>query len=678
MSSHTKIKGSDFNQNNRDKAKVHAKTHVLTPAELVAAYKRAGWIRGPGGQWLPPLQAPFDLGGYDIAKLELGGIPFKTELREALTAAKANFTIEGASTITLGIEDPTRELLRAGLTKAGSKADLDLDGFLYRLVKITKSRNNFELVFEDETVNKLRRRGAHRHESKRWERGKYTRAQVIYELVKEVIPERLIIMPELFRRIPIKNPESTEKPPIVRNAEKHVGFAPGVKFNVKEESKSNSAQVKAAQEMLEEGVSMGIDKRGLVAGIMAAIQESNLNTDFNPNPSSEGYGILSQTRQNGWPGTGNVKIDSHEFFKRLKVQEESGKHFKTYGELINSVQASVDETLYDPWKDNATHIVELFTGSGELPKTLSSKTTERVPRPYFFERKNEEDSWTCIQRLASEVQWRAFVIRGAFYYISEEYLLKAGPIREISEFDNEDNGIDWIDYEKDVGQAFQTAKVLCRAEVWDVLPGSMIEVTDEGPSEGTWLVYDVEIDLFKADVEVTINAAIAELPEPAPSFENITKPKSTVARGGGKYGALIGKSAAYAGPDQGIDFTGKAPVYALEECTIRRVGFNTGWSGEGNIIVYEITNGPNNGRFVYNAEDIKPVPGCTEGAKFNRGDQIAEATGSGRAPGIECGFAQDRHGSAYGSTSDGKGGNPPNKEALAFLAFVEQQSKETH
>ncbi len=672
-----KITGRDFNQVNQEKAKIDSKVKLLTPQELVSAYKRAGWIAGPGGVWLPPLQAPFNLGGYDISKLELGGIPLKTDLMEALTAAKAIFTIEGASTITLGVEDPTRELIAAGMTKAGSKATLDLDGFLYRLVKITKQNNNFDLVFEDETINKLRRRGAKRGESKRWERGKYTRSQVIYELVKEVIAERLIAMPELSRKLPIKEPEAAEKPPIVRNAEKNLGFPPGVQFNVKGESKASAAQIKAAQEMLEQGVAMGIDKRGLVAGIMAAIQESDLNTEFDKNPASEGYGILSQTRQNGWPGTGNVKVDAKPFFERLKIQEESSTHFKTYGELINAVQASADASLYDPWKENADKIVELFTGSGTLPKTLSSKVTSKVARPYFFERKNEEDSWTFIQRLASEVQWRAFVIRGVFYYVSEEYLLKSGPIREISEFD-QDSGVDWINYEKDVGQAFQTAKVLCRAGIWDVLPGSMIEVTDLGPSQGTWLVYTIELDLFRANVEVTINAAISELPEAAPAFENISRPRSRTAAGGGKYGALVGKGAAYAGPDQGIDFTGKAAIYALEECVVTRIGFNTGWEGEGNIIVYEITTGPNNGRFVYMAEDLHPVPGVSVGSKFNKGDQIAEATGSGRAPGIECGFAQNREGEAYGHTSDGKGGNPPNKEALAFLAYVEQQSKEKH
>jgi cell wall-associated NlpC family hydrolase len=517
---HVKIKGADFNEANKAKAREDARGKILTPAELIANYKRAGWVRGPGGAWLPPIIAPFNLGGFDISKIEIDGIGVKDNLRNALTAAKANFTIEGASTVVLSVEDPARELIKSGFGAPKNKSILDLDGFKYRFVKIAKRQNNFELVFEDELINKLRRRGAHRGESKRWERGKYTRAQVIFDLVREVTAPHNIFIPEIFKQNPIAPPEA--KAPTVRNKEKHTGFGPGVKFNVKEESKANGAQITAAQEMLEEGVSQGIDHKGLVMGIMAAIQESNLNTEFNHNPGSEGVGILSQIKADGWPATGNVKTDSREFFKRLKVVLTSGTHYKSYGEAINAVQGSADASLYNPWKENAEKIVELFQGSGNLPSTLSSKVTAQVPRPYFFERKNEEDSWTCIQRLASEIQWRAFVVRNTFYFISEEALIKSGPIREVSEFP-ENNGIDWIDYEKDEGQAFQSGKVVCRANAWDILPGSMIEVTDEGPSEGTWLVYSVEVDLFKITAEITINAPLASLPEPAPQYETITR-----------------------------------------------------------------------------------------------------------------------------------------------------------
>jgi hypothetical protein len=102
--------------------------------------------------------------------------------------------------------------------------------------------------------------------------------------------------------------------------------------------------------------------------------------------------------------------------------------------------------------------------------------------------------------------------------MEEKELLNAGPVFSVSE---QDEGIDWVNFEKDVGQAFQTGKVLCRSEAWSVPPGAMIECTDPGMDEGTWLVYDVECDLLHISCEITINAPIEALPEPAPQYEDI-------------------------------------------------------------------------------------------------------------------------------------------------------------
>ena len=89
--------------------------------------------------------------------------------------------------------------------------------------------------------------------------------------------------------------------------------------------------------------------------------------------------------------------------------------------------------------------------------------------------------------------------------------------------------------------------------------------------------------------------------------------------------------------DQGVDFTGSGPVYALGDGVVTNAqdGYATGWPG-GGWITYRLTNGPDAGLVVYLAEDVTPAvragqhvtPSTVIGNMFNGGD------------GIETGWAQ--------------------------------------
>jgi len=105
------------------------------------------------------------------------------------------------------------------------------------------------------------------------------------------------------------------------------------------------------------------------------------------------------------------------------------------------------------------------------------------------------------------------------------------------------------------------------------------------------------------------------------------------------FSALIGPGAAYAGPDQGIDFTGKAPVYTLGDAQITRVDRNSSWPGEHAVVVYKLKSGPGAGRYIYTAEDFAPAANVQVGATLPKGALLGTATGSWLAPGIETGWA---------------------------------------
>lgn len=105
------------------------------------------------------------------------------------------------------------------------------------------------------------------------------------------------------------------------------------------------------------------------------------------------------------------------------------------------------------------------------------------------------------------------------------------------------------------------------------------------------------------------------------------------------YGALVGSAASFAGVDQGIDFTGgPANIYALADGVVERVqASGSGWPGEGALVTYKLTSGPYAGNHVYIAEDFQPR--VKVGAKVKQGQLLGVATGSGKAPGIEVGWA---------------------------------------
>lgn len=105
--------------------------------------------------------------------------------------------------------------------------------------------------------------------------------------------------------------------------------------------------------------------------------------------------------------------------------------------------------------------------------------------------------------------------------------------------------------------------------------------------------------------------------------------------------ALVGDGLAYAGVDQGIDFTGAGSVYALDNAVVTRVTRGgSGWPGEGAVLNYKLLSGPKAGQYVYVAEDFAPRSDLRPGMIVKRGEIIGQATGSGKAPGIEVGWAQ--------------------------------------
>ena len=92
--------------------------------------------------------------------------------------------------------------------------------------------------------------------------------------------------------------------------------------------------------------------------------------------------------------------------------------------------------------------------------------------------------------------------------------------------------------------------------------------------------------------------------------------------------------------DQGVDYDGNGPIAAIGDATITHISTAAaiGWPGYHDI-TYQLDNGPDQGNWVYVAEDITPAPGLYDGEQVSAGQPIATFAYP-QDDGIETGWAQ--------------------------------------
>lgn len=480
----------------------------------------------------------------DVAELLLNSAAIKADIGDSVIDGSIERTIEGPSTISLTLSDPDRNLLRSGLFGGEGGvlpwSVLKLDSLGFALAQVDKQGDAVALAFEDREVAWLRRYD----DPLRADRSKVTRAEFVAQMVREVREGRIrLYCPELHKRQP-QSETDLDEPRVTRSRPTEIrrgsGFGPGVRLNGKQGPLSPSA-LKNAATVLSVADALDAPRNAKLALLEACMIEA---PDFYNNPGGDrtSRGIL-QLLSSTAAGLGVNPLDvaavarlflTRGFYSNGgAISQARNDPNKKPGDIAQDTQGSAVPDAYATVGPQALAILSAW-GGGDV-ETSGGRTTieSTVIRPYRFTRGmagKPENSWQAIQRLAGEVQWRAFMNEGTLYFLSEDDLFRSRPRMVLREGEG---GVDTIDFDIDVGKKASTATVQCRADRWQADPGTVVLVEDLGPADGRWLVASVRRGVYDAACEIELKKPMA--PKPEPANETATRSRSFVTQpaGGG-------------------------------------------------------------------------------------------------------------------------------------------------
>jgi hypothetical protein len=450
---------------------------------------------------------------------------------DAITGGELERTMEGASTLTLTLHDPHRALLRnPDLARA---IDMTFASYWWRLVKVSKSGDALTLTFEDRDVAYLRQHAKPRKAF----RNKVTRAEFIRQLVREVgqrpakkgrkptwnTKRITFVCPELTNVQPIGNGEGTDAPAkrtsSGRDGNRHPGIHRQASLTVKG-ARATPEQRRNGERVLDVADELGAGPKATLALMEAVIVESQIrNLSYGLDDS---IGILQlRTSLHGVATASSIEKSVHAFLtkgftgKGGAIALARKNPSWSAARVAQEVQGSGVPDAYGKVAGEAREWVEAYGGaSGSDTGGTAAGDSSRAKKKYAFRRGEPgkpEDSWTAIQRLADEVQWRAFMDRGRLFYVSDDWLRRQKPRFIISE---DDDGIDEINFDIDSGKVSSDVTVTAHAKTFQVPVGCVVQVKGCGIANGRYLAKSVRQSIYDYACEITLSAPTPKLDEP--------------------------------------------------------------------------------------------------------------------------------------------------------------------
>ena len=183
--------------------------------------------------------------------------------------------------------------------------------------------------------------------------------------------------------------------------------------------------------------------------------------------------------------------------------------------------------------------MQAFGASGSLDPLANSGTAEpeTYAVAYMFKRlgadesadNRAEDSWTCMRRLADEVNWRLWEEAGTIYFMTDDRILRSSVELTIEPMMD---GVISVTARQSSRRERQEITVECDARVWQAGIATVAEVYGYGaPMDGRWIVSMIRRpSLWKPRTTITLQRREAALLEPAhelrtraPSAEEMIK-----------------------------------------------------------------------------------------------------------------------------------------------------------
>jgi hypothetical protein len=462
------------------------------------------------------------------------------DARGALVSINLERTIEGGSTVTIVLADPTGRLFARGRTTRptrgaanrayrvapvevdegwepilspdviGRAVEVELDGVVFRLVKVrySSTTQQAELTFEDRIVYWLKRKKGERRAS----RGQCTRAEFVLSLLREVRARQYrFVCPELHVRQPIDAGKKSSRLPRATplavssssasssdSSSQTGGFAASTSITVKGR-KATPDQKRNLDGVLRECSAQGCSHDVMVATVCCTIQESTCKRlGYGDAAGPDSRGLFQQRAP--W-GSMDARLDPRRSTRMFLTGGAGGQrgYKQVHGSLkrvpggiesaVKRVQISVGG--YSQHEREATRIVKAWGGAGSDSETTTSKSGGTYRRSYQFTRNSDESSWDAMHRLADEVGWRCFVVGNSVYFMSERDLF-------------------------------------ARRARYEVTPDDPAVL--DGPPDGRWLVASVQRDYFAPTATVTCRQPGKEKLEPA--SERVSRAAVAVDSGG--------------------------------------------------------------------------------------------------------------------------------------------------
>jgi hypothetical protein len=439
------------------------------------------------------------------------------DVHGSIITGEVTRSMETSSNVSITIHDADRDILRSRILQDEDgdlrSVDVKLDGLWFRLAKLQKQGDDLVLTLEDRDISILRSKKGPR---KAASRAKVTRAEYVLQLIRSVKTHRIpFTIPDLHKTQPVHRPNKQEKKQI-RDRRRSKGFDDGTVLEGLQGT-LNASQLNNASRAISVADDLNAPDKATLALIEACMIEG---PDFNNPKGGEGTSVgmlqLTDAHYGGDPHKRrNIEKIVTDFLKdgftgQGGAIELARKHPSwSAGKIAQTCQGSAFPARYDKVRGKARLILKAWG---------STAGTATVFRKFEFKVEKKENYWEAIQRLAKDVNRRAFFSSGRFYYISEKHLFEEQRARY--RFSEDSDGITNIDFDWDRRKKVAKATVSCRIDRWGAPPGTLCVMEHMGAASGRWLVLDITRSLFSTEATITLKKPMKEKLEPLANIKN--------------------------------------------------------------------------------------------------------------------------------------------------------------